>query len=290
VADDFDKIRRGNCTLYIHRNFRNEELEEALTAGKEKLQQLYKPTAVESSKFARVYQFTAKLNNTERTVYFKQYLSRSAIDLIKHLLRPSRAKRAFNATQMLKENGFEAPAIIAMGERKSGPFNTDNFLLTLEVENAKRIYEIIPNSVSNLTAEQMRDKREWLRVLGRTVGRIHKAGIFHGDMRLGNVLGRKNKDGRQFFFLDNERTKKFRRLPFRLRVRNLVQLNMYRTKAVTDSDRMRFFKEYRAENKNSKSGEIRLIKKVVKITNRRLEKKCKKLGLNRFDKLTTGWV
>ncbi len=273
MADDFDKIQRGNYTLYIHRNFRNEELEEALTAGREKLQRLYKPTAVESSKFARVYQFTAKLNNTERTVYFKQYLSRSAVDLIKHLLRPSRAKRAFNATQMLKQNGFKAPAIIAMGERKSDPFNTDNFLLTLEVENGKRIYEIIPNSVSNLTAEQMRDKREWLRVLGRTVGQMHKAGIFHGDMRLGNVLGRKNKDGRQFFFLDNERTKKFRRLPFRLRVRNLVQLNMHHQIAITNSDRMRFFREYRSQNKNSK--QIRLIKKVVKITNRRLEKKCK---------------
>jgi len=277
VADDFDKIRRGIRTLYIHKNFRNEELEQALTAGKEKLQRLYKPTVVESSKFARVYQFTAKLNNTDRTVYFKQYLSRSVIDLIKHLLRPSRAKRAFNATQMLKQNGFKAPAIIAMGERKCSLFNTENFLLTLEVENAKRIYEIIPKSGSNSTAEQMRDKREWIRALGRTVGRMHKGGIFHGDMRLGNVLGRKNKDGRQFFFLDNERTKKFRRLPFRLRVRNLVQLNMYRTKAVTDSDRMRFFKEYRVENKNSKNGEIRLIKKVVKITNRRLKKKCKKL-------------
>ena len=121
----------------------------------------------------------------------------------------------------------------------------------------------------------MRDKREWLRVLGRTVGRMHKAGIFHGDMRLGNMLGRKNKDGRQFFFLDNERTKKFRRLPFRLRVRNLVQLNMHPKNTLTNSDRMRFFKEYRTENKNSKSEEIRLIKKVVKITNRRLEKKIK---------------
>ncbi len=273
MADDFDKIRRGNYTLYIHRNFRNEKLEEALTKGKEKLQQLYKLAAVESSKFARVYQFTMKFNEADKTVYLKQYLSRSVIDLIKHLVRRSRARRAFIAKQMLKKNGFEAPAIIAMGERKCSFFTTDNFLLTLEVENAKQIYEIIPNIVSNLTSEQLRDKREWLRALGRTVGRMHKVGIFHGDMRIGNVLGQKSKDGRQFFFLDNERTRKFRRLPYRLRVRNLVQLNMHPKNTLTNSDRIRFFKEYRAENKNSKSKENRLIKRVVKLTGRRLRKK-----------------
>jgi tRNA A-37 threonylcarbamoyl transferase component Bud32 len=273
LNNDFDKIRLKSWTIYIHKNFRNKGFEQALLAGEEELQKHYRSTAIGSSQFARVYKLTVGFNGVERGVYFKQYLYRSGCDFIKHLVRASRAKRAFNATKMLAENGFGAPAIVAMGERKPGLFHTRNFLVTLEVEGAKQIHQLVADRSENLTKEQLRDKRELIGALGQTIGRMHTKDIFHGDLRLGNVLARQESNGWQFFFLDNERTKKFRRLPVRLCLKNLVQLNMFRSATMSNTDRMRFFKKYLTENGKSKEEGKALIHKVVEKTKRRLSKR-----------------
>ena len=238
--------------------------------GEKELSQDYRLTTVRSSKFARVYKLTARFDNTNKDVYFKQYLHRSVWDFIKHFVRANRAERAFKAAEMLGENGFDVPAIIAMGQFRHGLYHTTNFLVTLEIENAKQIHQFI--SDSKLAA---RTRRELIRAFGQTVGQMHAKGIFHGDLRLGNILARQEKDRWRFFFLDNERTRKFRRLPGRLRLKNLVQVNMPPPAFVSNTDRMRFFREYLAQNETTKTKKAALIKKVLKKTRQRLDKKEK---------------
>jgi serine/threonine protein kinase len=243
----FDKIRRNSSTLFTNKDFRNDNLEQILLTDEKELQDHYQLTPVRSSPFARVDKFSVTFDGFERNVYLKQYLDRSTWDFIKHLVRPSRAKRAFKATLMLERNGFEAPVVVAMGEYKSTFLERGNFLVTLEVEGAKQIYQFIPESSENLSTEQLRGKRKLIRAFGRTVGRMHAAGIFHGDLKLVNVLARQEENVWCFFFIDNERTTKFRNLPAWLRLKNLVQLNMFRG-GISDTDHLRFFKAYLEEN------------------------------------------
>ena len=269
----FDKIRRHNCTLFINKNFRNDNLEQALLAGEKTLQERYQLTPVFSSDTSCVHKFTVRFDGIERWIYFKQYLCRSAWDFIKHLVRASRARRSFKATLMLEKNGFEAPVVVAMGERKSDFFNRSNFLVTLEAENTKQIYQFIPESLENLTGEQLQDKRELIRTFGRTVGRMHAAGVFHGDLKLVNVLARQEKSGWRLFFIDNERTKKFYWLPPWLRLKNLVQVNIPPRETISSTDQMRFFKAYMSENPKIRDNWKRWAKKVITKTNRRLLKR-----------------
>lgn len=254
--------------MYIHKDFRNAALEDALLGGKKTLLERYRTTAVPSSVFACVYKFAVNFNGIEKKVYIKEHLDRSILDVVKHLVHASRARRAWKAAMMLAENGIQTPAVIAMGEEKSGLFNVRNFLVTLEVENALDIFQLICDRQKNLTVKL---KRELIRAFGRTVGKMHANNIFHGDMRLGNVLVRQDENRWSFFFLDNERTKKFYRLPARLRLKNLVQVNM--PTAISNTDRMRFFTEYCSENKNRKAA---LIKKILEKTGKRLSKKMSK--------------
>lgn len=321
----FDRLRRGNCTLYIHKDFRydigqqtsgnpprrrvvrhdighqtcgnntagvrnnigqprfiggnnttsvrNDIFEQTLLAGKEELHKRYHPTPVPSSKFTSVCKFIVRFGDVERMIYFKEYFCRSTWDFVKHLFRPSRARRALKAALMLASNGFESSAVIAMGQCRFVFFTMRNFVATLEVESARSVYQIIADKQYSPNTGQFRMKRSLAGSFGRTIGRMHAIGIFHGDLRLGNVLVRKEQDSWRFFFLDNERTKKFRRLPARLRLKNLVQINMFEPWLASDTDRMRFFKEYWAENKKSKVEKAALIKKVLNKTSRRLRKK-----------------
>ncbi len=273
MESGFDRLRGGKCTLYIHKDFRNDIFEQTLLAGKEELHKRYHPTAVPSSKFTGVYKFNVRFGAVERVIYFKEYFCRSAWDFIKHLFRSSRAKRALKAALMLAENGFESPAVVAMGQCRFAFFTTRNFVAALGVEGARSVYQIIADKQYSPNTGQFQMKQSLAGSFGRTIGRMHAEGIFHGDLRLGNVLAWKEQDNWHFFFLDNERTKKFRRLPARLRLKNLVQINMFEPWLVRDTDRMRFFREYWAESKGSKVEKAVLIKKVLKKTSQRLRKK-----------------
>ena len=234
---------------------------------------MYELTPVLSSDVSHVYKLSIHFDDTERCVYFKQYLFRSTWDFIKHLVRSSRAKRAFRASLTLEKNGFEAPVVIAMGECKFSFLERENFLLTIEVEGAKQIHQFIPDKLENFTKEQLNDMRELIRAFGHTVGRMHAAGIFHGDLRLGNVLVRREKSGWHLFFIDNERTRKFRRLPARLRLKNLVQANILISSCITKTDQMRFFKAYLSLNPLIQNRRAVWAKKVVAKTSRRLSRK-----------------
>jgi hypothetical protein len=271
LKKDFDTIRLNGWTIYICKNSRSPLLEKALATGEKHLSVNYQLVQIASSAFSRVYGFVAELGGCKRHVIYKRYLYRSAFDFVKHICRASKTRRACQANLMLQENNLGAPEVIAFGERRKGSFCTSNFLLTAEIENAKRLYRSVPTDSPDLSRQALRNKRELIAAFGRTVGRMHACGIFHGDLRLGNVLTRYNADGWQFFFIDNERTKKFKHLPDRLRLKNLVQINMY-PYGISNTDRLRFLNNYLCENPCVRHRLGEWIRKIVAKTNRRLRK------------------
>ncbi len=95
-----------------------------------------------------------------------------------------------------------------------------------------------------LPKAELRLKRSIIDALAREIGQLHKTGIVHGDLRLNNIL-LEISDGKPVFYLiDNERNRKYRKIPRRLVKKNLVQVNMVLPEVVTNTDRLRFFKAY----------------------------------------------
>jgi len=172
---------------------------------------------------------------------------------------------------MLSEHGFFVPETVAFGERRFGPVCTSNFLITRELAGVDNLYDRFDGNWLGQSPQVLRDKRRFIRALGQTVGRMHGAGIFHGDMRAGNVFAKKSEGNWQFFFLDNERTRRFGVLPCRLRFKNLVQLNMLQSEVITQTDRMRFFKAYLAENGDLRVRRKELARRIAVKTRRRLQ-------------------
>ena len=270
---DFDRVRIKTWTLWVRRQFGAEKIGE-LVCGRE-FDNVRGPfdEVTATSRFARVFRCEVGFHGLNQKLYLKQYLYRSVWDFVKHLLRANRAERAFKAAIMLGENGLDSPEVVATGRLRCGPVCRTSFLVTRELENAKAIY-IYPNEDwADQVNGTVRDKREFICALGRTIGRMHAAQIFHGDLRAGNVFAEKSEGKWRFYFLDNERTKKFRRLPQRLRLKNLVQINMLRAKTLTITDRMRFFRAYLAETFNTKDEAKKIAAKVSIKTARRLKNK-----------------
>ncbi len=215
------------------------------------------------SKFARVFKFDLYLKGRIYSLILKQYLNRSLLDILKNFLRSCRAQRAFNAAQMLKQHGLSTPDIVVVGTKTITGVTVKNFLITSFVKNSIPLPEMLNKETTA--------KDELVKQFGQTVGRMHAENIFHGDLRLGNVLVKKNNDKFTFVFLDNERTKKFEALPWRLRLKNLVQVNMFRDN-ISDSDRTNFLDAYLAQQ-NIEIDKEKLADQITARTNKRLAAK-----------------
>ena len=223
---------------------------------------------ISSSRFSRVYRCRIGFLGTVHSLYLKQYLPRSAWDVFKHLFRPSRAQRAFKASLMLAENGLLSPEVIAVGELKYGPVCARTFLLTRKVAGARSASVLLGDFARRPL--KARAKRDLIAAFGETVGRMHAAGIFHGDLRSGNIFAEDTSEGWRFFLLDNERTRRFGRLPHRLIVKNLVQIGMSGKQLVTTTDRMRFLKSYLVRNPRLGADYKKLAAKVFSKTQVRM--------------------
>lgn len=228
----------------------------------------FKP--VQCSRFARVSEWTAGFGGTGHDLFIKEYLYRSAWDFIKHLLRPSRAMRAFKASIMLTENALLSPEVVAVGQLKYGPICLKNFIVTRKIKAANSLYDCLDENGHLSSPQALSEKRRFVRQLGTVIGRMHAANIVHGDLRPGNIFAAKNKNGWNFFLLDNERTGKVWKVPHHLRLKNLVQMNMLPQSMGSMTDRMRFYRAYLQQNPNLQTAYKVLAKQVAKRTQQRL--------------------
>ena len=226
---------------------------------------------VACSKYAEVFKADVSSESGNCVLFVKRHLYRSFTDKLKHLFRASRSKRSLAAAAMLSKNGFNSPKIVAVAEKRSGLFCVENILVTEELTGAKCIYDW-EKDFSDTYVCPADLKRRFARELGRTIGKLHAKNISHGDLRCGNIFASKDGEGWRFYFLDNERTRQYANLPMKLRVKNLVQVNMLAKEPFGLTDRIRFFKEYMRENPGLQGDEVQLLREVTTISRRRMKK------------------
>jgi tRNA A-37 threonylcarbamoyl transferase component Bud32 len=270
-ADSFDEMKIDDWAIRIRKDFPKDSIRSLLSVGDSHGDSRCRFEKVPSSDYTSVFKYRVSFNGADLPVYVKRYLLRSRLDFAKQLSRASRARRAFEASLMLRENGFDAPACFGLFERRFGSSDMDNMLVTEEVENATSLSQLLRDVCRRSDAESLARKRSLIQAFARTMGQMHARGIFHGDLRLGNVLVVGEQQWR-FYFIDNERTKKFHHLPARLRLKNLVQINMF-FHGISNTDRLRFFKLYLEANPGVQNDVSGWARKITAKTNRRLKKK-----------------
>lgn len=266
---DFVRIAGDGGTLYVNQAYRNKTLEDALGRGQHILGERFRAEPVKSAGSSHVCRFRVAFQGVEKQVYVKTYLDRSIVDWLKHHLRPSRALRAMRGSLMLARHGLLAAEIVAAGWTRDTSRKRRSLLATLNVAGGRSLYDYLAPRPGCPALCTYLERRQLLSALGRTVGRMHAAGIYHGDLRPGNVLVRCTEGRWEFFFIDNERTTKWPRLPRHLRLKNLVQINML-PQGLSNTDRWRFFQSYMLMNPSVRLRHKRWAEAIMRNTYRRL--------------------
>jgi tRNA A-37 threonylcarbamoyl transferase component Bud32 len=231
----------------------------------------FKP--VGCSAFARVYSF-----EFEGELYFyKTYLSRNVFEPFKNFFRGNRALRALKGGCLLIKNGFNAPKCVVVGKKGGYIFN-----VTEAIKEGKDLISFVAEEFPDgMNRNKTREKRNLCKLLGKEIGKLHATGIIHGDLRWGNVIiVKRSEKPMQIWFLDNERTVGYSSISEKMRIVNLVQMNMIFSPMITSTDRMRFYKAYLAENPCLISQKRNLARKVLQKTIVRFARKALKKSLH----------
>jgi serine/threonine protein kinase len=177
-----------------------------------------------------------------REFYLKIYYP---TETLKDLFRDSQAFRAMRQGIALSDRGFHVPVTIAAGEEREIRFLKRAFLLTRAIEAVPLPLFIRDHYSFPLNPGALKAKRAHLKQLALEIRRMHQVGFVHGDLIPNNILVQAKEDTITFFYLDNDRTKRYPAwFPERLWRRNLVQLNRFVLPGIFLEDRMRFLKFY----------------------------------------------
>ena len=219
---------------------------------------------IASSYFSHVCKAVFDNKGSRLTTYLKRIDFKSPRDIIKQQLSQSRSIKAFEAELLLQSLGFEVPTTLITGWRRQFLFKDKFFTLSSALSDYEDLY-ITAKQVGEQSSVQ---KRDFIKQLSTTIARMHQKNIGHGDLRPGNIMC-KYTDTWHFSFIDNERTRRHRKLPEKIRIKNLVQLNLLISSDISKTDRQRFFDNYSTLcfGKTNKD----LLKKVLKKTHKRLK-------------------
>ena len=135
----------------------------------------------------------------------------------KHLKLFRRGERLVRVARLLSEHGFLTPRVVAFGRCRG-----NRRVVTEAVENVLDVWQVLFPDFKQHRGEV---NDGFLHALGCEVGKFHRCGFFHGDLRWRNVLTRLDPDGWKFYFIDNDRTRRFKLgIPLHCRTKNLAQI------------------------------------------------------------------
>jgi len=150
----------------------------------------------------------------ERVYFLKEYFF---LGWKKHLKVLRRGEHLVRIATLMEDHGFLTPRVVGIGRG-----GKNRRVVTEAVENARDVWQVLFPDWSRYRGA---GDDGFVLALGRTIGRFHEEGFFHGDLRWRNILTRMDQDVWEFYFIDNDRTRFFRfGIPFRCRVKNLTQM------------------------------------------------------------------
>jgi tRNA A-37 threonylcarbamoyl transferase component Bud32 len=256
-AQPWRKATHGRLEVY-YRDADMPWVEVAAAYWEQRLEGL---SQVASSRYTLVHR--GKIAVGGHCYYFKRFLLRTRRDWLKNVLRGSRAMRTARHEDRLQALGFTVPRTYCVIQERWAGLVGQSALITAACDGATPLRHWLMQP-----AWQQRTltyKRAMLKALATEVGHMHRLGVCHGDLHVGNILLQSRNGRLSFIWLDNEHTTQFRVLPLRKRLRNLKRLNAWRY-GITHTDRWRFWRAYCATAQIPPQARKALARTIIALT------------------------
>ncbi len=154
-------------------------------------------------------------------IYLKRYNVKSIFDVIKNIFRPSRGKKTWLASNILKARGIPTPEPILFMERKKSFFVFESYIVTEPLFEAEPLNFFMDSSFNRMSKK---DKLKFIKEVAIQVKQLHDCGIMHRDLKATNILVNAG-DKVKIYFTDLDAIKVSDSLLSAERAKDLARLN-----------------------------------------------------------------
>ena len=203
----------------------------------------------------------------QRYIYLKRFNAFCWRYRLGSLFFPSGAVRALRGARVLSEAKIPAARAIGAVEFRRYGMLTKGFFLTDEIVGGETADIYWRRDLRAITGKGAnRRRRKFLQGLALLFRKLHDCNIYHSDLKDKNILVVPGEDRlrESLFLLDLEGIRRCRRLSWRRRVNNLVQLNRTLGLYVRRIDKCVFARSYLSEFYADRRQKRRWIAAVLK--------------------------
>ena len=262
---DFCCVERGGTKIWVDRNFANQELLEQI-ADCDHLLARPECQIIKDQKKIKVGRLSLALMGKQYSLYIKRYNAFSLRYRFGSLLCASGAVRSLRGAALLQSAGIRAIRPVAAVESRVKGALTKSFFVTEEICGGKTAdaYWREDLAASRLASVWKR-QRNFLGGLASLFRSLHAADIYHNDLKDANILTVSGPEdlSQSFFLLDLEGIKRYARLSWKRRTKNLVQLNRTLGRYVSRSAKLYFLKCYLGATFANRPQTKRLIQTIL---------------------------
>lgn len=158
-------------------------------------------------------------------------------------LRGSPAARSLRAAQELSQAGFLFPRPLAAADQFFAGAPRVSWLFSEALTQATMFSVFLDRRRGGQRA-QWRWRRAVLAAVAGTVRRLHDSGLFTSDLQETNLMLAGEPDKLQIYFVDLDGFRRLRRVSWRRRRRNLVQLDRSVGRFLSRPERLHFLRAY----------------------------------------------
>src|SRR4030042_2849673 len=252
IPPSFSLIKKGKVSLLLKEEYKNLLLKQGIEDLKAFLNK-----SRQTSRFLKGRRLHPSIPlRDNKTMFLRQYFHGGLLRSITGSLFifGSRSFQELALTEEIRSCGI--PTIHSIGAIHHRIFTPiyRAYFLTLEVPHAKDLTQYFHEIGPQPSREHLLLKRKTIRSIGSLVRQFHKAGFFHGDLQLKNIL----VAGDQILLIDFDRSYRKQNLSTKDRMKNLLRLNRSAEKwrrlglPITRTDRWRFFLTYAGNDKRIK--------------------------------------
>lgn len=237
-------LRRNRLQVSVRSDWNLSAFIDLLSSDLEGLEGDPRVRRLPTSKNTAVY----RLEGFQRPVYLKVFLYNHWRHVLAAPFSFSKARLAWEAGGLLIQKGLHTPPLIALGEERRFGFLRKSFFVTEEVQGIR-----LSHYLDQFDSDDRSTRDRIFQDLGKTLGRLHRCGILHGDLNITNILvvAGASPDPPLFYLLDNEGYAYVDRITARSAVEDLKNFFGRRIRALSLDDQEQILGGYFSARKTA---------------------------------------
>jgi serine/threonine protein kinase len=231
--------QRAGLKIFRRREVEEEDLLGILNAHREMVSKSPEKLIKDSPK--TIVSIVGESEANGRRVCVKQYRYGTVLDQLSNSLRRPRGKVSWVAGNALFGKGISLLKPLAYVEKRKLRILQKAFYVTESMDDNLEMDRYL---VQRFEGHPKHDLRGFIRQFAEWIGSLHRAGIYHRDLKTCNILVREVSNGWEFSLVDLEDVVQGVTIGIEKILKNLVQINCSIPRSVSYGDRVRFMKGY----------------------------------------------